>query len=246
MLRIIMLGASGWLLVQTALAETALNECWAESANRIALGECLNSTKADADAQLDEVYTAALAVQGELDAITGDSRATRALERSEMAFKLYRNLECHVRELQMGSGTGSGDAFLGCWIDMTRERIAALSELLPAERDDSLVGTWRVVEVDGKTVLPDAQPTVRFDGSGQINGNAGCNGFFGPVKVEDRSIEVSELLGVTMKVCGEAIDDQELRFLRALQTARRLEIDQDGMVLSDAQGRPLLRLERMQ
>ena len=79
MLRTFVLAASGWLFAYTALAEDALNECWAESANRIALGECLKSAKADADVRLDEVYAAALAAQDELDAITGDqSQMTQA------------------------------------------------------------------------------------------------------------------------------------------------------------------------
>ena len=244
MLRALTVATAAWLLAQTAQAESALDECWAESAKRIELSGCLNNAKAGADAMLDTAYRAALAAQESLDVTAGNRRATRAVERAELAFSLYRNLECHVREIQMGSGTGSGDAFLGCWVDMTRARAAALAELVPRPRPVDLGGAWQVAKIAGESALVEPRPTVVFDEDGQISGNAGCNDFFGPVTIGGDSIEVSELLGITMKVCGERIDGQESRFLQALSAARRLQLDRRHLILFDTQGEPVLRLER--
>ena len=243
MLRTFLLAMSTCLMAQMALAESALDACWAESANRVELGSCLAGARTDADARLDEAYAAALDAQGELDAIAGDTRATRTLERAQTAFGLFRDLQCEVQALQMGSGTGSGDAYVGCWIDMTRARADTLSDMLPGGLPDGLIASWRVAEIGGDAAIAEAQPTIAFTEDGQINGNAGCNGFFGPADVDGDEIEVSELLGVTMMTCGPVIDDQESRFFAALQAARRIEIVQDRLVLRDGQGAPVLRLD---
>ena len=227
--------------------ESALDECWSRSDNRIEMGECLRALQSDADEALAESFARALEAQVEVDGIVGQRQASRTLQRAQTAFELYRDLNCHLRELQAGSGTGAGDFFLGCWIDMTRERTAELEELAP-ERDQTLsvLGTWSVESLEGGKVMPGTELTLVVENEDSVAGDGGCNRFFGPLELEPMTgpegrIEIGPL-GATRKACGDMIDEQEMRFLGALGDAERFALTGDKLSLSDSTGEILLRL----
>lgn len=231
--------------------ESALDECWARSDNRTELGECLRALKSNVDDELIRNYDKALDAQTEIDDIVGQLQASRTLQRAQKAFELYRDLNCHLDELQAGAGTGSGDFFLGCWIDMTRERIVKLTRLLP-ERDETLsvVGDWSVETLDGGKVMPGTRLTLVIESEEMVGGDGGCNRFFGPIELDpssgpEGSIEIGPL-GATRKACGDMIDEQEMRFLGALGDAEQFAIEGGRLSLRDGEGNDLVRFSQIE
>ncbi len=71
----------------------------------------------------------------------------------------------------------------------------------------------------------------------------GCNNFFGAVKIDGHAIKLGPL-GATRNACGDAINDQELRFFQALEKVRSFEFDQGLLFLLDSEGKQVLRLSR--
>lgn len=230
--------------------ESVLDECWSQSDNRIELGACLRNLKSAEDDELGKNYDRALEAQAEIDGIVGQLQASRALQRAQKAFELYRDLNCHLDELQAGAGTGSGDFFLGCWIDMTRARIAKLERLLPASDETlSIVANWSVESLDGGKVMPGTHLTLTIESEEMVGGDGGCNRFFGPLELDpasgpDGSIEIGPL-GATRKACGDMIDEQEVRFLGALDNAEQYTIKGGELFLIDSEGRDLVRLSEI-
>jgi heat shock protein HslJ len=230
-----------------ATAEDALDECWARSDNRIELSQCLQDLKAETDAALVASYDAALVAQAALDEVVGLRRATRTLERTQMAFELYRNLDCHLQELQAGAGTGSGNFFDGCWIDRTRAHIASLDALAPESPSAGLAGSaWLVEDIEGRGVIDMLQSTLSFESEAQVTGNAGCNRYTGSVAIDGQSISFGPL-ATTRMACPEAVDVQERRVLDALARTSRYAFESGDLILllSDREGTTLLRLSRM-
>ncbi len=232
-------------LAAPAHAEGALEACWARSENRIELGQCLGDLKARSDADMEAVYAAALGQMAELDRVTGRPGAQRALERAQSAFVLYRDLECHARELQAASGTGAGDFFQSCWIDLTRERSAILAQAAGPAAEDDLTGSWLAEDIEGRGVIDMLQSTITFEADGQVAGNAGCNRFFGQAEIDGDKLAFGPF-GTTRKSCTPAVNDQEQRFLAALAKAAGYSFDKGLLFIADAKGKMLLRLSRME
>ena len=77
--------------------------------------------------------------------------------------------------------------------------------------------------------------TAMFTPDGQVSGNAGCNTYNGPYKLDGTSLTVGPL-ATTMKACEQAIMDQEAQFLTALQTPTTVEPSGATVTLRDASG----------
>lgn len=110
-----------------------------------------------------------------------------------------------------------------------------------------LVGTrWLVEDIDGKGVIDMLQTTLGFDSNTRVLANGGCNNAFGNVTFKGDEIEFGAF-GVTMKMCSEAISDQEMRFFKALGETRRYRLDayKDLLYFMDADGREIIRFSRM-
>ena len=77
--------------------------------------------------------------------------------------------------------------------------------------------------------------TATFTADGEVGGNAGCNSYSGPYKLDGTSLTVGPL-ATTMKACEQAIMDQETQFLAALQTPTKVEPSGATVTLRDASG----------
>jgi heat shock protein HslJ len=77
--------------------------------------------------------------------------------------------------------------------------------------------------------------TATFTPDGQVSGDAGCNTYNGPYKLEGTSLTVGPL-ATTRKACEPAIMDQETQFLAALQTPTTVEPSGATVTLRDANG----------
>jgi heat shock protein HslJ len=77
--------------------------------------------------------------------------------------------------------------------------------------------------------------TATFTPDGQVAGNAGCNTYTGPYKLDGTSLTVGPL-ATTMMACDQPVMDQETAFLTALQTPTSVETSGATVTLRDASG----------
>jgi len=101
------------------------------------------------------------------------------------------------------------------------------------------------MDPDGVMVetLPGTNSTARFQ-DGQINGNAGCNSYFGGYEVEGTNISVGPLASTEM-FCGNppGVMDQETAFLTSLGSAATYKIVEDQLTITNAAGETVLIFE---
>ncbi|MEJ2385323.1 MAG: YbaY family lipoprotein, partial [Xanthomonadales bacterium] len=94
--------------------------------------------------------------------------------------------------------------------------------------DEPLVNTyWKLVEVAGNPVTTpenqrEAHMVLAIEES-RVQGNAGCNRFFGSYEVDGDSVSFSQT-GSTMMACPEGMDTEKA-FLAALEKVDRYEIE---------------------
>ena len=100
---------------------------------------------------------------------------------------------------------------------------------------------WRPLEVAGTEIPADAGLFVQFRGEGKLRGHGGCNGFFGSYRLDGDGIEIGPL-GATRMACAGDVMARETVFLETLAKARQFRRDRIDLLLSDADGNPLVRL----
>ncbi|MDZ4130468.1 MAG: META domain-containing protein [Hydrogenophaga sp.] len=94
-----------------------------------------------------------------------------------------------------------------------------------------LVGSeWRLEDLGGRGVLDRVQATLAFPEAGRVTGNSSCNRFFGSYTLMQDRIALGHLAGTRM-ACAPAVDEQETRYLDALQKAQRLEVRGTTMLM---------------
>ncbi len=78
------------------------------------------------------------------------------------------------------------------------------------------------------TVLPDTEPTARFNSeTRELRGSGGCNTFFGAYEVDGNDLIMEGPFAVTEMWCGEETGQQESEYLDILLAADSYEIE-DG------------------
>jgi heat shock protein HslJ len=89
---------------------------------------------------------------------------------------------------------------------------------------------WRLEDLGGRGVLDRVQATLAFPEAGRVTGNSSCNRFFGSYTLMQDRIALGQLAGTRM-ACAPAVDEQETRYLDALQKAQRLEVRGTTMLM---------------
>jgi heat shock protein HslJ len=97
------------------------------------------------------------------------------------------------------------------------------------------------VEIGSVQVSAGAELFVRFGGEGKLEGHGGCNRFFGSYEFAVERIAIGPL-GATRMACPEPVMEREVRFLQALDDAKRFVRDRIDLVLTDEEGTPVARL----
>jgi heat shock protein HslJ len=114
----------------------------------------------------------------------------------------------------------------------------------------SLTGvTWRVTGVNNGrgglvSTLPDTQLTATFGDDGRVNGDTGCNMYFGPYSVVGSSITFGPLATTRRACLSDAANAQEQEFLAALGASSTYELVGDRLTLRDDGGAMQLTLVR--
>jgi heat shock protein HslJ len=103
-----------------------------------------------------------------------------------------------------------------------------------------LEGTsWDLFAVRKTTILEGTQFTLAFEG-GQVNGNAGCNRYFGSYEIVGNQISFSGI-GMTEMACldPEGLMEQEIYLLAFLGDIMRYDLDERQLFLFRADGEAL-------
>lgn len=91
-----------------------------------------------------------------------------------------------------------------------------------------LSGAYDVVTVNG-AAISDNKPTISFTALDKgINGNTGCNKFFGKYNVDLYAVNFSDIASTEM-ACEQPIMDVENQFLQALRNTGSYALE-DGML----------------
>ena len=103
---------------------------------------------------------------------------------------------------------------------------------------------WRLEELGGNKLLDNSEATLYFPESGKIAGNGSCNRFFGTVEVNGKALKLGPLASSRM-ACPEAIMNQERKYLEALQSAERFDLQGSHLKIYCAGIEKPLRFTRM-
>jgi heat shock protein HslJ len=92
---------------------------------------------------------------------------------------------------------------------------------------------WRLTFLgapDAETpVVENSTITLEFSADGKAGGTAGCNTYGGSYEVQGDQLLLGEMVSTLMACVDQAVMDQELAYLRALQSAGRFVVDGDTL-----------------
>ncbi len=112
----------------------------------------------------------------------------------------------------------------------------------PAAAQQLVGSEWRPTNIGDIKIPASSEMFVRFGGERKLEGHGGCNRFLGTFKLAGDGIEIGPL-GVTRMACSKpAVMEREVRFLEALQNAKRFLRDRIDLSLIDNAGNPVVRL----
>lgn len=111
----------------------------------------------------------------------------------------------------------------------------------------AFTGEWRIVSYGPEGSLIPAvagvDTSVNFQADGKINGNAGCNQFFGTYTVDGETIEFSAI-GSTMMACLDGRMEQEQGVLAVLSGEASYALSGNSLIITSAEGALLVVLEK--
>ena len=106
----------------------------------------------------------------------------------------------------------------------------------------SLLGAWRVVEIDGAAIPEDVPATVEFSAAGRVSGVGGCNRYGGTYAYDDGALSVGPLMATKMACAEEGLMRVEAMFHERFSGELAVVGAEDGTVLLTARnGRLLLK-----
>lgn len=109
---------------------------------------------------------------------------------------------------------------------------------------ESIDGNWKITEIDGEKVADvEKTPELTFNTTeNRVNGNAGCNNFFGSFTYKDGALKFADNMGATRMMCRNMkFEDKALQsFPKVVKAAKKGH----QLLLQDAAGKTLFVLEK--
>jgi heat shock protein HslJ len=110
---------------------------------------------------------------------------------------------------------------------------------------NSLANTeWRLssFESSGSStpVIQSTTISLKFGAEGRVSGNSGCNNYAGDYRVEGDSISFTRLLSTKRACINEGANQQETRYLSALESAGRYQLRDDQLIIHYGDGKNTL------
>jgi len=113
---------------------------------------------------------------------------------------------------------------------------------------------WQLAAIDGE-ILPEgvsahvlftpADSPVAQSEENAVNGNAGCNTFFGSYTLAGDTLEAPGPFGLTQMMCEDAAMQVEQAFLAGLESAQSYEITLNQLIINSTTGSLLLYADRL-
>lgn len=94
---------------------------------------------------------------------------------------------------------------------------------------------WYVEYIHGRPVIDRSPAYFLFDKDGAVSGNASCNRFVGKYEVSGGQVTLSEL-ATTRRACIGSLEEQERRFLSAVDDVAKWKVEQGLLLLLSAKG----------
>jgi heat shock protein HslJ len=95
----------------------------------------------------------------------------------------------------------------------------------PLDQADQLQNrTWYLVTYNGVGAVAGVEATVRFESTGALSGNTGCNAFNGSYRTDGPRLS-TEALSATSAACAAPLGDQDTAMLATLDTASSYQIN---------------------
>ncbi|MFN6482504.1 MULTISPECIES: META domain-containing protein [unclassified Nostoc] len=124
-------------------------------------------------------------------------------------------------------------ALLACTKSSSTQLPTMSSERPPQSRVALKNSSWRLERWERKgsavALAPQTELSLHFDDN-QVNGFGGCNRFGGSFKLADDQLSLGTL-DATQKGCDPVVMNQEVQFLSALQSVRRIGSDASGSLV---------------
>jgi heat shock protein HslJ len=128
----------------------------------------------------------------------------------------------------------------------TQEDSSKEAENMPVSQEELASVVWSLLAYgqaeDLQSLAPDTEVTLQFDtAAGQINGFSSCNRYFGGASIDPENGSLAfGPIGMTRMSCGSPINEQEAVYIAILQTAERLVIEDERLVVFAADDQVLV------
>lgn len=108
----------------------------------------------------------------------------------------------------------------------------------------SIDGNWKILEIEGEKVADvDKTPAITFNTKEKrVNGNAGCNNFFGGFTYKNGSLKFDNNMGATRMMCHNM--KFEDKAFQAFPKVEKAQIKGNQLLLQNADGQTLFVLEK--
>ncbi|SFM33616.1 META domain-containing protein [Variovorax sp. OV329] len=108
--------------------------------------------------------------------------------------------------------------------------------------------TWKLASIDSQPVIPSDDPRqavqVMFDGGSQrVSGSGGCNRISGSFQRSGTQLKIGPLASTRMACLDPSRGQLETRFLAALQATASYSLAGNELILLDARGQTLAKLD---
>lgn len=108
--------------------------------------------------------------------------------------------------------------------------------------------TWRLASIDAQPVIPSDDPRqsaqIVFDaGTQRVSGSGGCNRITGSYQRSGAQLKIGPLASTRMACLDAARGQLETRFLAALQATTNYSMAGNELILLDARGQTLAKLD---
>lgn len=99
--------------------------------------------------------------------------------------------------------------------------------------------TWVAEYILDKPVIDASRSSIEFRPDGKVGGLGGCNNYFANYEVKNGKLKIGPA-GATMKMCPEALMDQERRFMAALSKITGYYLENGGLNLTTDDGKKVV------
>lgn len=95
--------------------------------------------------------------------------------------------------------------------------------------------TWTAEAIGGKDVVDGTVVSMSINGD-RVSGKAGCNSYGGSVEISGSRIKFGALFSTKMACMGGGVMEQEMRYLKLLESVTRGEVRNDGTLVLTGNG----------